>query len=42
MEETGIVRDQKKSGPVNEKFKFLGVDFDLEREEAGYQGHIYS
>lgn len=34
LEETGITRDLRKSGTVGKKFKFLGVDFDLEREEA--------
>jgi len=42
LAETGIIRDQKKSGPVSKTFKFLGVTFDLEREEVKYKESTYS
>lgn len=34
--------DPKKSGEVKDRFKFLGVEFDLEKEEVKYKDSTYS
>lgn len=33
----GIYREESKSGPVKNQFKFLGINFDLEKEEVSYK-----
>jgi len=36
----GVRIEPEKSGTiVNKKFKFLGVEFDLERNKLTYEGH---
>lgn len=36
----GIRIEPEKSGTiVNKKFKFLGVEFDLEEKKLAYEGH---
>lgn len=38
----GIYREESKSGPVKNNFKFLGVNFDLEKQEVEFKGSTYS
>jgi len=38
----GVKMDEKKSGQVGSEFKFLGVRFDLEKEEVTYEGSTYT
>lgn len=38
----GVEIDPAKSGEVKHNFKFLGVDFDLEKEEVKYKESVYS
>jgi len=38
----GIEIEESKSGVVRDRFKFLGVEFDLEKEEVKYKESTYS
>lgn len=42
LKKLGVEIDPKKSGKVGTKFKFLGVEFDLEKEEVKYKESILS
>jgi len=42
LKKMGIELEESKSGQVKTKFKFLGVEFDLEKEEVKYKESTYS
>jgi len=42
LKKMGIEIEESKSGVVRDRFKFLGVEFDLEKEEVKYKESTYS